>query len=280
MPVAYLPSPASGQWHVGPVPIHLFAVCVVVGVLAALAMAEHRYRAAGGRPWVMTDIAAVAVPAALVGGLGYHLAAEALPGQGWAGIFRSWDGGLGLPGAVVCGLVVTVAWCRRLEVSAGPVLSAALPGLLVGQAVAVLGNWCTQTMYGPPSAAFWAVAISPWRRIPGYESFTSFQPVFFYEALWCALAAAALIGAIERLRLTGLRALVLCVALEAAGWLATGWLVLGGPPLPVVRAGQAVAVLTIAGSALYLWVTRAVYAPEPVGAGAPRRRRGTTGRGT
>jgi prolipoprotein diacylglyceryltransferase len=72
-------------------------------------------------------------------------------------------------------------------------------------------------MYGAPSSLPFAVAIDPARRASGYESFSTFQPVFLYESLWDLALAGALIFAIRRWALTGDRAFALYAALYATG---------------------------------------------------------------
>jgi len=32
----FIPSPGQGVWHIGPVPIRAYALCIIVGVLAAV----------------------------------------------------------------------------------------------------------------------------------------------------------------------------------------------------------------------------------------------------
>ena len=137
VPLAYLPGPASGVWHLGPVTVHGYALCVVLGVLAMLWLAERRYRAVGGRRWAIVDLATVAVPAALVGARIYRIAVDYQryfgPGRDWVGIFRVWDGGLGLPGAAIGGVVAAWLWCRYHDLEIGPVLVAAAPGVAIGR---------------------------------------------------------------------------------------------------------------------------------------------------
>ncbi|HVT67772.1 MAG TPA: prolipoprotein diacylglyceryl transferase, partial [Trebonia sp.] len=64
--LALLPSPARDVWHLGPVPVRAQALAVVAGILVAIVVAELRYRRAGGAPGLIADVAAWAVPAALV----------------------------------------------------------------------------------------------------------------------------------------------------------------------------------------------------------------------
>src|SRR5208283_2630344 len=102
-------------------------------------------------------------------------------------------------------LLATWFVCRRLGLGLGPVLAAAAPGLAFGQAISVLGNWFSQGLYGPPSTVPWAVPISPWNRVPGYQNYATFQPLFLYEAIWDVIVGVGvlLIYLISRLNLTG-----------------------------------------------------------------------------
>ncbi|MDT0551527.1 prolipoprotein diacylglyceryl transferase, partial [Streptomyces sp. DSM 41529] len=53
--LAYLPSPSQGVWHLGPVPIRAYALCIIVGIIAALVIGDRRWQARGGQPGVIYD---------------------------------------------------------------------------------------------------------------------------------------------------------------------------------------------------------------------------------
>jgi prolipoprotein diacylglyceryl transferase len=275
MPLASLPGPFSGQWHVGPLPVHGYALCLVLGVLAALWVAERRYRAVGGRPWLIVDIATVAVPAGLLGARLYRVVTDPQQyfghGHDWVNILRIWDSGIGLPGAAVAGLAAALLWCRRTKTGVGPVLCAAVPGLAFGQAVAVLGNWFAQSMYGPPTSMPWAVAIAPRFRVPGYQDYGTFQPLFLYESVWDVIVAIAMIRLIRVQRLTGGRALALCAGLYAAGRMVTTALLLTGTQHGAVIGEQIIGAAVLVAAAAYLYVTRYRKGPEALTVIAWRR---------
>jgi prolipoprotein diacylglyceryl transferase len=282
MVAAYLPSPARVLWRLGPLAVHGYALCVVLGIAVAIWVAEHRYRAAGGRAGLIVDLATVVVPAGLIGARLYRVIVDFQlyfgHGRDWVDILRIWDGGLGLPGAAVAGLLAGWHWCRRNGIGLGPVLAAAVPGLALSQAVGVWGSWFAQNLYGSPSTWPWAVAISPAHRAPGYQSFGTFQPLFLYESLWDLLAVLLLIYLIRRLALTGDRALALCSGLYAAGRLGTASARLGGPAqLAELRIDQLAVVGVLIGAAAYLIATRARHGPEVLTTGSPRPPRGPYG---
>ncbi|MCA9379502.1 prolipoprotein diacylglyceryl transferase, partial [Candidatus Dojkabacteria bacterium] len=46
-----------------------------------------------------------------------------------------------------------------------------------------LGNLFNHELYGPPTDLPWGVFIRPANRLPGYESYNYFHPLFLYEAV-------------------------------------------------------------------------------------------------
>ncbi|MGE5131459.1 MAG: prolipoprotein diacylglyceryl transferase family protein [Gemmatimonadota bacterium] len=115
MPLAFLPSPARSVWHLGPVPLRAQALCVVAGILVALGITAWRYRAAGGGPGVIADVAAWAVPAGLIPAALTVLLGAAHPGV--LGAIRTWDQLAGFPGAVAFGAAGAWVGSRRARVT-------------------------------------------------------------------------------------------------------------------------------------------------------------------
>ena len=70
---ADLPSPAQGVWHLGPVPLRAYALCILAGIVLAVIIAERRLVARGGPRGATLDIAAWAVPFGIVGARLYHV---------------------------------------------------------------------------------------------------------------------------------------------------------------------------------------------------------------
>jgi hypothetical protein len=68
--LAAIPSPDRGVWHLGPVPIRAYALCILAGIVLAVRWGERRFVARGGERGAVIDIAAFAVPFGLVGGRG------------------------------------------------------------------------------------------------------------------------------------------------------------------------------------------------------------------
>ena len=225
MTLASVGSPSPAAWRLGPLSVRAYALCVTAGILVALVVASRRYRRGAGnrqgRPGVILDVAAWAVPFGLIGAAAHALLIATR--HDFTHAYRLWHAvtigfaAIGVPGAVALGAVGAWIACRRAGVRLGPVAGAAAPAVLFGLAVGGLGNWWTQQFYGPPSTWWWAVRISPTHRVPGYENYATFQPAFLYQSLWDIAVGLGVIWAARRFALSGERTFMLGAACYAVG---------------------------------------------------------------
>jgi len=220
-----IPSPGQGVWHLGPVPIRGYALCIIVGIIVAIWIGERRWVARGGRPNQVTDLALWAVPFGVIGGRLYHLATDWKPyfgegGNPWAALYI-WRGGLGIWGAVALGAVGVFIGARRQGIRFPPMLDALAPGVLVAQAIGRWGNWFNQELFGKPTTLPWGLRIDEEHRPLGYEQYSTFHPTFLYECLWNLGGFAILIWADRRFRLGHGRVFALYVMVYTLG---RGWI--------------------------------------------------------
>jgi prolipoprotein diacylglyceryl transferase len=224
MVLAYFPSPPGSEVHLGPLPIRAYALCIILGIVVAVALTERRFVARGGRRGTTADIATWAVPFGLVGARLYHIVTDPelyFPkGRDWVRIFYVWDGGLGIWGAIALGAVGAYIACRRHGVRLAAFADAAAPGIVLAQALGRWGNYFNQELYGRPSGLPWALTVDPAHREPGYLNVAHYQPTFLYESLWDLGVAVLVIWADRRFRLGRGRAFALYVAAYTAG---RGW---------------------------------------------------------
>ncbi len=194
--LAYIPSPPSNGFNIGPLFFHAYGIAYVVAVAVGIVIVRRRWRAVGGDPDLVYDVAKWGFPAGLVGGRIYFLITtpSQMP-QHWWGPFAIWDGGMGIWGGVALGVGVAV-WYMRKRLSWPQILlfiNVATPSLLVGQAIGRVGNYFNQELFGKPSTLPWALEISPAHRPPGYQRYATFQPTFLYEIIWDLALAGVLI---------------------------------------------------------------------------------------
>jgi phosphatidylglycerol:prolipoprotein diacylglycerol transferase len=94
------------------------------------------------------------------------------------------SGGLGIPGAVIGGMLALYLFSRKRKISFALWVDIAAPGLALGQAIGRWGNFINQELYGPPTDLPWGIFIEPQYRLPGFTEFERFHPLFLYESLW------------------------------------------------------------------------------------------------
>jgi len=196
---AYIPSPPINSFHIGPLLVHFYALGYIIGIAFAIWITRRRWRALGGNPDLVNDIALWVVPAGIIGGRIYFDVTTPMDiPHVWYGVFAVWTGGLGIWGGVALATVVGVWRLRRLGISAGPFANAIAPALLVAQAVGRIGNYFNKELFGKPTSLPWGLEIPYQYRVSGGIPaqdlhFSTFQPTFLYELIWDLALAAFLI---------------------------------------------------------------------------------------
>ncbi len=171
---------------------HLYGFLIGLGILASASASAWLARRRGLDPdLIWNGVWWVMIPA-LAGARLYHVADR------WGDIYRLdpisslyiWSGGLGIFGALAGGLIGLFAYYffrLRFTVHGSRftnLLDLAFFGFPLGQAVGRLGNWVNQEVYGLPTKLPWGIYIKPENRLPRYINYSSFHPLFAYEAIW------------------------------------------------------------------------------------------------
>ena len=225
--IASFPSPPDNEVHLGPLPIHAYALCIIVGVVVCVAVSEVRMRRRGYPSGLTADIAVWAVPFGIVGARLYSVITDNQlyfrSGKDPWRAFAIWDGGLGIWGAIALGALGAWIGCRRYHVRLAHLADACAVGIPLAQGIGRWGNYFNQELYGWPSKLPWAVQIDPAHREARYANVATYQPTFLYESLW-DIGTAVFVLLAERYkwfgRLSRGRAFALYVAVYTIG---RGW---------------------------------------------------------
>lgn len=226
MILANIPSPSQGVWHLGPIPVRAYALCIILGILVALWLTLRRYTARGGNPDTVWDAAIVIIPAGIIGGRLYHVITDHDKyfgeGRNPMDVFKVTNGGLGIWGAVALGAVALWVMFKVKKVPFAPFADAVAPGLILAQAIGRFGNWFNQELYGRETTVPWALDIyyrvdeaGKYAPVTGRstgEVIASVHPTFLYEALWNVAVCLFLIWAQKKWKLGHGRVFALYVA--------------------------------------------------------------------
>jgi prolipoprotein diacylglyceryl transferase len=216
-----IPSPSQNVWHLGPLPIRAYALCIIAGIIVGMIIATRRWRARGGTSDGLESVVVIAVPCGIVGARIYHVITDYElyfgPGRHPVDALKIWQGGLGIWGAVALGAFGGWLVARRRGIRFAALLDACAPGIAVAQGIGRLGNWFNSELFGRPTTLPWGLEIDPRYRPTGYEQYATFHPTFLYELIWDVAVAVALVLLDRRFRLGRGKVFALYVLLYSAG---------------------------------------------------------------
>lgn len=206
-----IPSPTISSFTLGSVTVHYYALFILAGIVVATVVTAGRMKARGMEAGAAIDIAIWAVPFGIIGGRLFHVFTHANdyfgPGRDWTSMFKLWEGGLAIYGALIFGALGAYigaqvdirAGNRVLIPSAGikflSFADALVPGLLAAQALGRWGNYFNVELFGEPTDLTWGLEV-PYanQAYPiGLPEGILFHPTFLYESLWSLLGIAVLL---------------------------------------------------------------------------------------
>ena len=208
--LAYIPSPHSGVVDLGPFHLHAYGIMLLLAIAACIWLTGVRWVRMGG-DWDLVLRAAVwGVAAGIVGARAYHdvTSWNEVPHKWW-GPFAVWQGGLGVWGGILLGVLVGSWIVRRSGASVRLMLDAVAPGLLLAQGIGRIGNWWNQELFGKPTKLPWALKIDQEHRPLGYLDDSTFHPTFLYELVYDVVGVGLLllVGRLFRIKPPALFAL-------------------------------------------------------------------------
>jgi prolipoprotein diacylglyceryl transferase len=201
--LASIPSPSSGEVHVGGIALHAYGVCLLLGILGAVWLTGVRWTRRGGDWDLVFRVAMWGVAGGVVGARLYHVVTSwsEVPDPKWQGVFEIWKGGLGIWGGIAGGVLAGSIVIKRSGNSVYGFMDACAPGLLLAQAIGRWGNYFNQELFGKPTDLPWGLEIDVQNRPAQYASNETFHPTFLYESLWNLLGMGVLLLVDRRFRI-------------------------------------------------------------------------------
>jgi prolipoprotein diacylglyceryl transferase len=202
-----IPSPDVSYIELGPLRIHFYALFILAGIILALVLTESRLRTRGAESGIALDISLWAIPLGILGGRFFHVVTHPndyfFPGADLLAVFRIWEGGLAIYGALMFGALGAAIGARAAGIKFTSYLDAVAPGVLLAQAVGRWGNYFNNELFGTPTDLPWGLQIDSSNPAypAGLPEGVLFHPTFLYESIWSLAGVALLLAADQRFNL-------------------------------------------------------------------------------
>ena len=171
-------------FHIGQKEIYWYALIILTGFFAGLALASRGCEKRGLKKEAVLDIALYGIAFGIIGARLYYVIFS------WKdfshdilGIFRIWEGGLAIYGGIIAACISTTVYCRIKKLNILNALDVCCVGLLLGQAIGRWGNFMNCEVFGRVTNTISGMSIN------GAEPV---HPLFLYESVW-SLAGVILI---------------------------------------------------------------------------------------
>lgn len=179
-------------FYIGQFEVRYYGIILMLGAVAGAFLATREAKRRGYPPEIVWDVMIYLLIGGIIGARLWHI----LTPPPSSGITASWyfthpldalnirKGGLGIPGAVIAGVIVLFFYARKNKLNFAEWTDIAAPGLALGQAIGRWGNFVNQELYGAPTNLPWKIFIDPNHRLEGFLNVEYYHPLFLYESVW------------------------------------------------------------------------------------------------
>lgn len=179
----------------GPLHLYWYGLFMVLGIIAALGVSLKLARYYQIKAETIFDLAFWLIIVGLLGARIYDVFLNFSYYSDYPlDIFKIWQGGLAIHGALLAGLATIYFFSKRQKISFWVFTAIITPGLAIGQAIGRFGNYFNQELFGLPTAKPWGIPIDLMNRPANYITDQFFHPTFLYESLGCLLIFIVLIS--------------------------------------------------------------------------------------
>ena len=165
------------------IPWYSFLIVLGVAIAVFLGIREEKY--AGFKKDTFLDFALIALPSGIIGARIYYVVFtfENFKDD-ILSVFRIWEGGIAIYGAIIAGVIAAVLFSIKRKISFWTLCDLAAPGLVLAQAIGRWGNYFNQEAYGlalqNPALCFFPFAV----QIHESSGSVWHMATFFYESCW------------------------------------------------------------------------------------------------
>lgn len=194
--------------QLGPLKVHWYGLILGSAVLVALLLCIREAKKHGISADTFLDLVLYGVPFGIIGGRLYYVIFEwEYYSQHPASIFKVWEGGLAIHGALIAAVIMAIVFCKKRNLSFWRIADIAAPQLILAQGIGRWGNFMNQEAHGGPVERSFLESLNLPEFIinqmyiynpnPGeglQAGYYYHHPTFLYESLWNVLGFIVLIS--------------------------------------------------------------------------------------
>ncbi len=172
-------------FQIGGHPFRWYGVIIAVGFLLAFLYAMKSCKKFRLDEDKFIDAVLVGLVGGVVGARAYYVLFDASDQfvKNPLSALYIWDGGVGIYGGIIGGLLCGALVAKLHKISVPAVLDLGSLGFLIGQSIGRWGNFVNQEAFGSATDLPWRMSSENTALIAS----TGVHPCFLYESLWCAL---------------------------------------------------------------------------------------------
>ena len=198
---SYVEFPALGikfaldrvAFTIGSKPVYWYGIIITLGLLLGVYMAVFLGKKRGVSSDTVFDIVLWGLPSAIVCARLYYVLFEfeQYKDNLWD-VFKIWEGGIAIYGAVIGAVLAAYIYCRVKKLDFLQIADVCCVGLITGQAIGRWGNFTNQEAFGVNTAMPWGMTGSDitekleQMKNAGMNVSPDMpvHPTFLYESLW------------------------------------------------------------------------------------------------
>ena len=175
---------------IGPINIYWYSVLIVLSIAIGMYFSFKEAKKNCLTKEFLYDLVFYLIPVAIIGARIYYVIFNfSLFKDNLLDIFKIWEGGLAIYGAVLSSIIFIIYYCKKKNKNIFLTLDTLAPYLILGQAIGRWGNFINQEAHG---------ALTTYENLKSmhlpnfiingmYINGAYYIPTFLYESLWCLL---------------------------------------------------------------------------------------------
>lgn len=176
-------------FSIGPINIYYYSVTILLAIISGvyLSMRESRYQKVST---YFEDLLFKLIIFGIIGARIYYVVFNfSAYKDDILSIFKIWEGGLAIYGAIITGFITIIYNSKKHNISILKTTDIIVPGLILAQAIGRWGNFFNREAHG----AIVSLDYLKNKHIPDfiingmYINGSYYEPTFLYESLWCLL---------------------------------------------------------------------------------------------